>query len=58
MQPRAQDVEAALALEHPMLPAAFWGGSLLAGQGYWEQGGGYSLSSFNSSSDSFALNLV
>jgi len=57
MRPGAQDAEAALSLEHPVLPAAFWEGSLSAGQSYWEQGGGYSIPLLGPSSDPFAVKL-
>lgn len=54
---RGWDVEVALALEHPVVSKAFWMGSLSAGWGYWEQGGGCPLPSLNPSSLSFALAL-
>lgn len=50
-------MEAALTLEHPVLPEAFWRESLSAGWGYWERGG-CPLPSLNPRGHSSALDLV
>lgn len=52
---RGQDVEAVLALGHPMLPETFCGGISVCGMGLL---GACSLPSLNPSSHTFALGLV